>query len=214
MGKKYTKNDAILSKYILDKTKEGHTLPYMTVMSKDLGISVATISRYARRKGFYSFADMRATFNKGLSKSSFNDFGIVDTIMDAEKVVIVASNFTDFLGEYVYARLRYLKKRAEIIRRENFDKEIKEIDDNALIICISLTGWSLRVEKVIKENPNNKIAMITTVNYKSKHKKLQVISLKEYFSDKNDNFEGYTSLRNIYMWIDDCLNIIHLKYKK
>lgn len=213
MAQKYTKNDSKLSKYILNKTKEGKNLPYMTVIAAESGVSVATISRYAKRKGFYSFADMRATFNKGLAQPSFDDFGIVDKILNAKNIVVVASHFTKVLGEYIHSRLSYLKVPVSIIRDKNFDEKINEIPEDSLIICISLTGWSLRVEKTIKQNPNNEIIMITTVKYKTKHKKVTVVPLTGYGYDSDDHFEGYKSIRNIYNWLDDCLNILHLRLK-
>lgn len=213
MAQKYTKNDAKLSKYILNKTKEGQNLPYMTVIAAESGVSVATISRYAKRKGFYSFADMRATFNKGISQPSFDDYGLVNKIMKAKNVVVVASHFTKVIGEYINARLSYLKVPVSIIRDKDFDEKISEIPEESLIICISLTGWSLRVEKTIERNPSNDIVMITTVKYKSKNKKVSVIPLTEYDFDSDDHFEGYQSIRNVYLWLDDALNILHLKIK-
>lgn len=213
MGQKYTKNDAILSKYILNKTSEGKSLPYMTVIAAESGVSVATISRYAKRKGFYSFADMRATFNKGITQPNFNDYGIVDKILHAKHVVVVSSHFTKVLGEYIHHRLSYLKIPVSIIRESQFDEKVNAIEDDSLIICISLTGWSLRVEKTIKQNPKNEILMLTTVKYKTKHKKVSVIPLTEYNYDSDDHFEGYQSIRNLYNWLDDSLNILHLKLK-
>lgn len=213
MSQKYTKNDSKLSKYILSKTKEGKNLPYMTVIAAESGVSVATISRYAKRKGFYSFADMRATFNKGLAQPSFDDHGIVEKILDAKRVVVIASNFTKVLGEYIHSRLSYLKVPVEIIREKDFDKQINEIPKDSLIICISLSGWSLRVEKTIEQNQSNNIILITTVKYKTKHKKVAVVPLTDYGYDSDDHFEGYQSIRNIYNWLDDCLNILHLRLK-
>ena len=213
MSQKYTKNDSKLSQYILGRSKAGKGLPYMTVIAAESGVSVATISRYAKRKGFYSFAEMRATFNKGLISPTFNDFGLVEKIQKAKKITVVSSDFSKVIGEYIHARLKYLKKNIEIIGKEDFDKHIDEIPKSNLIICISMTGWSLRVEKTIKRKIDNDVVLLTAANYKSKRNKLTVISLEEYKMENDEHFEGWKTIRNVYNWVDDVLNIYHLKLK-
>ncbi len=62
-------------------------IPYMTKITKDTGVSISTISRFAQRSGFYNFAEMRAKFNVKLGDSAeiFNNGGLSNFIKKAKR---------------------------------------------------------------------------------------------------------------------------------
>lgn len=217
MTQRYTGNDARLSKYILERTKNNKPLPYMTVIAEETGVSVATISRYAKRRGFYSFAEMRASFNKELEKAAFNDHGFVTWLEKASafNVVVITSQFTATLGHLINTRLKELKVSVRIVDiHDNIDQELAKIKKEDYIIAISLSGQSARVNKTFDKLKNNHTYFITTMPIKRVvPKTFKVASLTDFMYTQDDKFEGHKTVRELFNWIDDCLNIFHIKRK-
>jgi len=77
-----TENDKTLSKYFAEKINKSETIPFMTEIQKDTGVSIATISRYAKRKGYYNFSELRAKINQGDAEDKIAHSVIVKTFID------------------------------------------------------------------------------------------------------------------------------------
>lgn len=213
INKKNSKNDLLLDKYIEKKIKESKKIPYMTSISQDTNISIATISRYAKRKGFYSFAEMRAFYNKSKKKKVLQDYGLIKEIENSKSVIIITSKFTKMLGVYLRDRLNYLRIKNTMIDKNNYE-EIENVSSDSLVIAFSISLESLFLAKALNKLEKNKKILITSVKYKKAFENVKTIELTQFNYENDYKFEGFDTLRNIYLWLDDCLNSLHLKQKK
>ena len=203
---RYTKNDAILSKYILNKTNKGEQLPYISEIAKETGVSIATISRYAKRRGYYSFGELRANFNKNENKENFDDKGLTEFFLESKKIAIVASKFTEILGLLIRNRLNDLRMPVRIVN--NYE----ELEPDEEVLAITLSGDSLKIRKLLDSGIKNNIRLLTTTGkYKDKRENVTTITLDEFEYIQDDRFDGHMIIRKIFIWLDDILNIVHIR---
>ncbi len=187
-------SDSKLSKYFLEKSKDNVEIPYMTTISKEIGVSNATISRYAKRKGYYNFGEMRAKFNRTLEigYESFDDKGF-SKFLNYEKIIIDSSVSAHLIRDFLVERLSYLP--THVSKNEN-DEE--KFDSNTLLIFVCITGESKKLEKLSK-NSNLPILIITTniINEFCKKNNIFQIELTKYKPTLMNNYELNNTVLNI-----------------
>ncbi len=201
-----TDNDIKLSEYFQKCSMEQTEIPYMTKITKDTGVSVSTISRFAQRSGFYNFAEMRAKFNVKLGDSTeiFNNDGLSNFIKKAKSIFIIPSVNTVTLGYHLRERLNEMKINTDM-RHYKTDKvtEFSRIPKDASVIVFTLSGRSLWYEEYVKFGPKNKTLLVTTSKHEGSHPKIKVIN-KPKFEFGAGAIQKNKSIRKLLNWIDDA----------
>lgn len=199
MGSKNYSN-AILSKYFLKMGEANKEIPYMTEISKQTGVSNATISRYAKKRGFYNFGEMRATFNKTLT-TTFAEIDLkgFDEIFSHKNIKIATSKSTEIMGEFLRQRLRFRNIAIEIVDKDT----VWNKDDFTLFI--SLTGESQRIKDYIKKSIGHK--MIIATKESDLPKDVKQIVLHEYSLEIRNTYDIANSMLRIVTWMNEIINI-------
>lgn len=211
-----TSNSEILSEYFLNKSINKEQIPTLRIISDETGIDVSVISRYAKRKGFYNFPELRAIFNKSLEAQETNqiDHGLLDFLRKNKSFSIVTSKSTILLGIYIKERLSALGLKATIMPLISTFEDIEEtfkFDEGDAIIVTSLSSDSSRVEKFVKQNKQSQIFYITTEEITTANSNLSICILKECRYIKRDSYEVFKTIRKIMNWLDDVMNIYHIE---
>ncbi|NQZ66015.1 MAG: hypothetical protein HRT99_02210 [Mycoplasmatales bacterium] len=201
-------NDIKLSKYFLKKSRNNEQIPFMTIISKELGISNATVSRYAKKKGYYNFGEMRAKFNRTLDigYESFDDKNL-EKFLRYKRIVIDSSISTHVIRDFLIGRLSFLPSYIEkgINVEEKYNNE-------TLTVFITITGESNKI-KTLLENLKNPILIITTnkIKYLCDKENITQIELNNFKPVLINNYDINNSIINIMKWLNDVINIYQLK---
>lgn len=200
-------SDAKISKYFLKMSSINKNIPNMTEISKKLGLSNATVSRYAKKKGYYNFGEMRAKFNKTLGSdfAPFNDLGL-SNFLKYEKIKIHSSKSTKIIRDFLINRLSFLPTNISVATNDSvFNK-------NTILIFISLTGESNSMKKYI-DNLNTPTLIITTkkISEFNNKKNIEQILLNDFNPIIRNHYEINNSIVKIINWLNEAINIYELK---
>ena len=206
---KSTNNEIKISKYIIKKSNKGNDLHYIKVMAKEIGVSAATVSRYAKRKGFYNFSAMRAKFNESNKIKVFDDLGLVDFLLKSKEVAIVPSIKTKPHCELLSHRLKEVGINCWIVDFNNYKEDLANIKKATSIICLNFIEESLRTREAMKIK-KNKIMIIDYIDKQSKKKNIKKITLQRVEEEYNHLLEQSSISREMYLWLDEVLNIFTL----
>lgn len=201
MKKANTNYKRDLDLYFDSLIKNCSSIPCITDIQNKTGISAPTISRYAKKIGFYSFADLRSTYMKTINertKISLKAKKLLDFLRGNAKFAIVTSLSTRAVGEFLADRLKAMKY--DVIIAKN---DLSETSNRASII-ITISGESLRTSNFLRNHKTNvNRLLITCVKSNSK----DAISLDEYmYRDRTIN-ELFKTLRNVNEWIQKTLDV-------
>jgi len=178
-----------LSTYFTELSIKGKEMPYMTVIAKEANVSPASITRYAKSRGHYSFSSMRADYNKSLEESLVFDVKRIGNFAKKfkdSKIVFGASLSTEFMLPFIVKNLRLAGFDASFICDYScLDEELHKKECDAFFF-ITMTGESNRFIKFITTVPKTKGYIITT-NAKLQKKYRNVIRAK-IVKDQTDNF--------------------------
>ena len=204
-----TKNDETLSNYINKKIEDDLDIPYMTKISKDTGVSVATISRFAIRKGYYNFAQMRAKFNTENFNNDYNDRGLITFLKNkTSKVYIVSSRSTKVLAFHLEQRLTIIGLDATLINNDaNLEDGFKDVQKDDRIIFFSISGETLSFHKWVNTKKTNLAVLVSTKNTKAKSNYTNFITLKEYVPTSNSKLDISKTINQMFNWLDKTIDI-------
>lgn len=194
-----------LSKYFLKMSDENREIPYMTEISKSTGVSNSTISRYAKKKGFYNFGEMRATFNKTLNSSFASiDTGGFDEIFKHKNIKIATSKSCKVISDFLQMRLRWRNIPIEIVDRDTVWNQ----DDFTLFVTLS--GESESIKKYMSKSVGAKMVVSTRKSNLNK-KGVQSVILPEYDFEIRNTFDVCNSIMKVMNWMNDVINIREIK---
>ena len=199
-------NDSIISEYLSELSNKKIDIPYITVISKDTGISNSTISRYARRIGYYNFGDMRASFNKKNKDKVANlESKGLEYIYKYDNIKIISSKSTKTIGEF-------LKKRLEFIGNVELGLEKEKCSKNDLVIYTTISGESKKITDAIKNCIGNKI-LITTLFNKTLSKDIRQVVINEHAIKIRNSYDVSNAIVNIIVWLNERINIEEKRIK-
>lgn len=214
-----TENDKLLSHYFAKKIEKGEEIPYITKISEDTGVSVSTISRYAIRKGFYNFPEMRAKINNDLNEDGeqFDNYShIRDLFLKSKdkRFVVATSVSCQSIGYHITKRLVDIDISCRFIDHQLLTKDdaYSTINSDEVVIFITISGESAWLSSLEKRNKNETIIISMQdlgslpQNYTS-----ILIPKKEDFSSV---YNKYQNIRKIFLWADDILNTLTIELKK
>lgn len=213
-----TENDKILSEYFSNKIRGGISIPYITQISSETGISISTISRYANRKGYYNFPEMRANINNQIENGDeqFNKYNFVkDFVLKRKnkKFVVATSVSCQSVGYHISKRLSDLDINCRFIENSsaNKDEVFKNIDDE-VVIFITISGQSAWFSSLINNHSRSSIiiSMDHLNDLPNNYKNIAISSKNDFVTIYNK----YENVRKIFMWADDILNVLTLEIKK
>ena len=204
-----TKNDEILSTYINKKIEDGIDVPYMTKISKDTGVSVATISRFAQRKGYYNFAQMRAKFNTDNFNKEYEDRGLLTFLKNkTNKIFIVSSKSTKVLAFHSQQRLSSIGLEAIIIENNvNLEEGFRDIQKDDRILFFSISGETLSFHKWVDTKKTNLAVLVSTKNTKAKSNYTNFITLEEYKPVSKSKLDICKTINQMFNWLDKTIDI-------
>lgn len=211
-----TNNQDILSEYFLNKSINRELIPTLQKISKDTGVDISVISRYAKRKGFYNFPELRAIFNKSLLATQIDDIdhGFLNFLRTHDSFSIITSKSTIILGIYIKERLSALGIKATImplISTYEDQEESFTFDKDDSLIVTTLSSDSDRVSKFVGKNKDRQIFYITTEDITTKRENLKLCVLREFKYIKRDSYEVFKTIRKIMEWLDDVMNVYHIE---
>ena len=205
---KESKNDKIISKYFINKSIYKQMIPSITIISRETGVSISSISRYSKKKGFYNFGELVASFNKTLNKEfeEFNIFGF-DMFYRYDKIWINHSKSTYILSEFLKERLYFTNKHINILN------DYSLIENNDLIILTTISGESYKIEKILKQLLllKNKIFIITTKKINLELNNCTQIVLKSFKPSSRSEYDIYNSIIKMIEWLNSSINIYQIK---
>ena len=214
-----TNNDRKLSEYFSKKIRTGLSIPYITKISNETGISISTISRYANRKGYYNFPEMRANINNQLENSpgQLINYTFVKNFIKKyknKKIVIASSVSCQSIGYHFAKRLDSINIKSRFIDNsyENKNNIFKNISKNEVIIFITISGQSAWLSSLIQDYKNT--VLVISMNHLNtlpkKYENISILSKHDFITAYNK----YESVRKIFLWVDDILNTIVLENEK
>lgn len=213
---RWTQNEKRLWEYFEDKAKLNQAPKIITVAS-ETNISPATISRYARRRGYMSYSDMLSCLLRENAKGQINDKGFIDFLKQAKaddaEIVIICSYFTEVIGMHLKIRLSNLNFRVRIAQQD-LNVDLPLLSKNAVVIGITLTMESARALKAIEflKKSNHKTFVVTTVDVdetEAEGYNVQFATFPEMSKSKDFKNSEWESLRRLFDFLDDCMNTIH-----
>lgn len=197
-------SDGILSEYFRTKTKMNELIPYMPVISRETGLSNATISRYSKKKGFYNFGEFRAKFNKSLEINhepiNTNE---MNELFNYKSIKVVTSKSTEVIGNFLKGRLEFLTD-VELVNKNT----TWHCDD--LTIFITLSAESKRIQEAVLKSKGKKI-LITTVINPNLPKSVKQIALPEFKVEIRKAYDIWNSILKVMNWINNRINIQQIK---
>lgn len=198
-------NNVKLSEYFIKKTQKGEKVPYMTTISKDTGISVATISRYAKRKGFYNFGELRAAFNKNLDVvEKAQPIHTINKYWNSKDIKICASKSTEVIGLFLKQRLEFLDSTVEITNEETDWKK------GSLTIFITLSGESRKFRETFEKAKGKKI-VVSTQEIKDIDPSIKQVVLSKFEPSKRNVYDISNSITKIINWFNETINMFEIK---
>lgn len=212
---RWTQNEKRLWEYFEDKIRVGQA-PKIITVANETQISPATISRYARRRGYMSYSDMLSSLIREKAKGTIEDRGFINFLKEAKindsEIVIICSYFTDVIGVHLKARLASLNFKVRIAQQD-LSQELPSLQKNAVVIGITLTMESARAIKAIDflKKSNHKTFVVTTVDVPESEYKgynVQFATFTEMSRCKDYKNTGWESLRLLFDFLDDCMNEI------
>ena len=211
-----TKNDEVLSNYINKRAEEGLDVPFMTKISKDTGVSVATVSRFAIRKGYYNFAQMRAKFNTHNFNNDFDDRGLLTFLKNKTgKLYIVSSKTTKILPLHLQNRLSLMGINSTILENGvNLEEGYAKIKKGDRVIFFSVSGETLSFHKWVDTKKENFVAFISTKQTKAKSNLTNFITLSEYIPVSNSKLDKSKTISQMFNWLDKIINIYQIDLEK
>lgn len=204
--KKY--NDAKLSAFFREKEKNKEEIPYMTIISKNTGVSNATISRYAKKKGFYNFGEMRAAYNKKLlvSFDNIETKGLEEFLMYG-RINIITSKSTEIIGMFLKERLEFTNKDITIVDGDT----TATWDKDTVTIMVSITGESHRIRCYLQDI-KGKIIFITTEKIEGVSKNITQVVLSDYKIEIRNSYDISNAIMRMMNWLNNLANIIQIEY--
>lgn len=209
MKLKSTINEIKISKYIIEKSNNGVDLPYIKIMAEEVGVSASTISRYAKKKGFYNFSAMRAKFNESNKIRVFDDFGMLKFLLKAKEIAIVPSLKTKAHCELLALRIGEAGINCWVVDFNKYKEELSILKKRTSIICLNFLEMSLRVKEAMK-NAKNEIIVIDYIDKNINQKNIKKITLQKAEEEYNHLLEESSISREMYLWLDEVLNIFAL----
>ena len=209
-----TINDKKLSNYFRDKAAENNQIPYLPKISEETGISTATISRFAKRKGYYNFSEMRAKFNKSIEHNEFTDQGLGKFLKHIKKhtLYLISSKSTRILSLHIKLRLELIGINAVILKNDiTLSAQFDLIQKGDRVMFFSISGDTNSFHKWTKTKKINETIFISTKKSTAENDHTNYIILKEYKPVTYSKLDVSESVKNIFLWLDQIINIFQIE---
>ncbi len=188
-------NYLALEDYFKNIVRDNKEIPFITKSSIETGISAATITRYAKCKGYYGYPDMRSDMMKKISKSANGEkafsseaIKLIDFLNNNEKIIIYTSISAKPIGYFLMDRLKTIKSDVYMLE----DITLFSTLDYAAI-AITISGESARIEKFLNNKKKFKDTLLITCS--ENMKPYNSIILDEYMYVSRTNTELFKALR-------------------
>lgn len=198
-------NSAILDEYFENLIKEKKEIPFITKASEELKMSVSTISRYAKSKGYMGYPHMRSDLvqqSNGESEKEkhFSPEAIrfIDFLHQNEKIVIYTSASAKPVGNFLYERLKSFKLDVQML--EDFEALSTLCYAS---IAITVSGESTRIDKFLSYKKKFKNTLMISCNQSSVK---NAIVLEQFMYKKRTNINLWKSLRQMNEWIQEVVD--------
>lgn len=186
-----------LEKYFAQCIESNIEIPFITKASVDTGISAATITRFARKNGYYGYPDMRSELLKKITvgikeekEYTAKAIKLMEFLHQNEKIIIYTSVSTKPVGYFLLDRLKTMK--SNVVMLEDLST-LSTLDHAAITITVS--GESARIEKFMKNKRKFKdVLMISCTD--SFHEPNSII-LNEYMYKTRTNISLFRTLRKM-----------------
>lgn len=193
-----------LENYFNDLVNSNQDIPFITGASIETGISAATISRFAKQKGFYGYPDYRASLMNSVTGPekdlTFSEEAIklFDFLSNNDKIVIYTSQSTKPIGHFLLDRLKTFKEDV-VMLEDLFALSTAEYG----AITISVSNESARVDKFL--SGSKKFKEVISISCLPKNKKNEIV-LSDMMYSKRTNTELFKSMRKMNNWIQETID--------